>query len=180
MPAPKFAFCPECGTGYASTDGWPRTCGSCQHVQYRNAMVVGVALIPVEREDGTLGILGVKRAIEPRIGHWALPGGFSEYNESLELTAVRETREETGLDLPVSQFYLSHSVTTPSGQVLLFVRGPVIQEALLKSVVLSDETAEVGILEPGQALAFPLHEEAMNACFEDLATPHVRRRGPGV
>lgn len=37
---------------------------------------------------------------------WAIPGGFVEYNESIEHAAIREAKEETSLDIKlVEQFY---------------------------------------------------------------------------
>ncbi|MDH5510047.1 MAG: NUDIX hydrolase [Nitrospinota bacterium] len=42
-------------------------------------------------------IVLIERAEEPH--GWALPGGFVDYGESLEAAAIREAKEETGLDV---------------------------------------------------------------------------------
>jgi ADP-ribose pyrophosphatase YjhB (NUDIX family) len=55
------------------------------------------------------GIVLVKRR-NPPLG-WALPGGFVDYGESLESAAVREAREETGLD--VTLICQLHSYSDP-------------------------------------------------------------------
>ncbi|MEK6964431.1 MAG: NUDIX hydrolase [Nanoarchaeota archaeon] len=46
-----------------------------------------------------LGLVLIERGHEPYKGKWALPGGFQEWGESLEETAVREAKEETSLDI---------------------------------------------------------------------------------
>ncbi|MFH1820958.1 MAG: NUDIX hydrolase [Methanobacteriota archaeon] len=43
------------------------------------------------------GVVLVKRKNKPYRGKWALPGGFVEYGEKVELAAVREALEETGI-----------------------------------------------------------------------------------
>jgi len=43
------------------------------------------------------GIVLIERKHNPFQGRWALPGGFQEWDESLEETAVREGKEETSL-----------------------------------------------------------------------------------
>ena len=45
------------------------------------------------------GVVLVKRKHEPFKDHYALPGGFVEYGERIEEAAVREAKEETGLDV---------------------------------------------------------------------------------
>ena len=68
---------------------------------YKNPVPTADIIIEVE---GTEGIVLIKRKNPPH--GWAIPGGFVDYGEALEETAVREAKEETGLDVTlVSQFH---------------------------------------------------------------------------
>lgn len=50
--------------------------------------------------DGrTVKVLLIERGQEPYKGKWAFPGGFLQMDETAEECAVRELREETGLEL---------------------------------------------------------------------------------
>ncbi len=69
---------------------------------YRNPLVT-VDII-IELDDG---IVLIERA-NPPLG-WALPGGFVDYGESLETAAVREAREETGLDIVLKEQFFTYS-----------------------------------------------------------------------
>jgi len=53
--------------------------------------------IIIQFPDGE--IILIKRGVEPYKGSWALPGGGVEIGETVEQAAVREAKEETGLDI---------------------------------------------------------------------------------
>ena len=66
--------------------------------KYKNpALTVDCIIIHDEK------IVLIKRLNNPYKDHWALPGGFVEYGETVENAAVREAKEETGLDIQLDE-----------------------------------------------------------------------------
>ena len=98
--AASLNYCPRCGTELelGLVDGEHRersVCPACGHIAYVNPRLV-VTTLPVA-EDGRLWL--IRRGIEPGKGAWAQPGGFLEVDETVHEAAIRETREETGLEV---------------------------------------------------------------------------------
>ena len=62
----------------------------------RGALTVDCVLFGLD--DNDLKVLLIKRGLEPFKDTWALPGGFVKINESLQEAALRELREETGVE----------------------------------------------------------------------------------
>ena len=180
-----FACCHQCGQLYTSQT-WPRNCTSCGLVHCRGSQSVAVALIPVEFEGGSVSLMTIQRNIEPKKGQWALPGGYVDYNESLEQAACREVQEETGLVLNPDLAHLHHSSVTPDGKVLVFVKTQMIhiQDVLeLKNKTLDHETQDIGWVTHDTVWAFPLHKQAFERWLEEtnpqqISTPHMSLSKP--
>ncbi len=58
---------------------------------------VTVDILVFTIDANRLKVLLIRRAREPFMGMWAMPGGFVEIRESLKRAAWRELREETGV-----------------------------------------------------------------------------------
>lgn len=95
-----FRVCPRCG-GDLAVDGEhapPRLrCRHCRWIHYRNPSP-GVTVLIADGERVLLGRRG-PQSFAP--GTWCLPGGFIEFEEDFVAAAVREVREETGLEVEV-------------------------------------------------------------------------------
>lgn len=74
-------------------EGRPRqACPACARVAWENPVPAAGVIIRHERE-----VVLCRRGIEPFRGSWGIPAGYQEVDETIETTAVREAREETGL-----------------------------------------------------------------------------------
>jgi ADP-ribose pyrophosphatase YjhB (NUDIX family) len=81
--------------------GRPRaTCPACGFIHYRNPVPAAGVILP-----GRHGVLMVKRKFEPAAGAWCLPAGFMEYGETPERCAIRELREETGVEARIASLF---------------------------------------------------------------------------
>jgi 8-oxo-dGTP diphosphatase len=67
---------------------------------------VAVDMVVLTIEDGELKVVLIERGEEPYLGALAIPGGFVRENESLDVAAARELREETKVEAasPLEQF----------------------------------------------------------------------------
>ena len=86
-----------------SNDAKSFVCLSCGFVYYHGSAAVAVGII--EWDDK---IILTKRAREPQKGLFALPGGFVDYEESLESALVRELQEELNLTVTTPVYSCSH------------------------------------------------------------------------
>ena len=150
-------------------DDKPRhCCDDCDVIFYQNPKnVVGTLTIHGEK------VLLCKRAIQPRVGKWTLPAGFMENGESSLNGAIRETKEEAGANVILTDNSLYTLFNLPSiNQVYMFFRaelaalefnpGPESEDVALFS------EAEI----PWDEIAFPVVKSTLEHYFQDLKTNH--------
>jgi 8-oxo-dGTP diphosphatase len=95
------------------------------------------------------------RRKNPPLG-WALPGGFVDEGERLDLAAAREAREETGLEVQLVEQFFTYS--DPS-------RDP--RKHTLSTVFIGRARGEpVGADDAAEARAFPLDDLPKELCFD--------------
>jgi 8-oxo-dGTP diphosphatase len=95
----QFKYCPFCSTQLALKEkgGQQRpACTNCGFVQFRNPVPGVVVLI----DKGESVLLGRRRG-GFGAGKWGLPQGYIEFDEDLFTAAIREVKEETGLDVEI-------------------------------------------------------------------------------
>ena len=108
-------------------------------------LLVAADIVAFSFQERQLKVLLVKRKYEPGVGQWAIPGGFVREDESLEESALRELKEETGLakDCYLEQLYTFGEVTRdPRGRVISVAYMVLINEPEKLKLKASDDATD--------------------------------------
>jgi 8-oxo-dGTP diphosphatase len=163
-------FCPRCGGALESrllkvTEPARLVCSRCNFVHYIDPKVAVGTIIT----DDSGRVVLVKRAIEPGYGKWVFPGGFIDRGETVEDAAVREAREECGLDIRLERLINVYSY--PGVTVIIIAYAATVVGGCLAC---DDEGLEAKAFDresiPWDELAFRSTRDALEEFFRG-ATP---------
>lgn len=132
-------------------------CPTCGFIFYQNpAPAAGAVII----NDGK--ILLVRRSIDPGKDDWCIPAGFTEWNEHPQQTAVRELKEETGLDISIKDIFdIFMGMDDPRTHAVLILY---LAEITGGQLVAGDDASEAhyfGFDETPENIAFQAHRDAL-------------------
>ncbi len=143
----RYVYCPSCATPLVTRPvaGRPRrACPACDFVYFTDPKVgVGVLVLDAGR------ILLVRRAMEPERGRWSLPAGFLDQGEDPRATAIREVREESGLDVAIDHLidvYYNPPRAQGGASVFILYQGHVTGGVLSAG----DDADAAGFFDPDQ------------------------------
>ena len=159
--SPDYRFCPRCGGALErkllkATEPERLVCGRCGFVFYLDPKIA-VGTI-VRAMSGRLVL--VRRAIDPGYGKWVFPGGYVDRGEPLTAAAVREAREECGLDVRLDGLVNIYSYVGRAPIIVVYAA-----TATGGSLSVDDESLETAEFDPD---TIPWLELAFRSTHEGL------------
>jgi ADP-ribose pyrophosphatase YjhB (NUDIX family) len=133
-----------------------------------NSLIPAASAI-VQNADG--GILLLKRTDSE---FWTIPGGAMEPGETIKQAAIRETREETGIEVLPNVLV---GIYSDPEHVVEYSDGEVRQQFSVcfrcdpvgGTLATSDESAQVGYFEEVDIRALPIHDSIRRRIGDGLA-----------
>ncbi len=155
-----YRFCPRCAGALAPRvlkSGEPErlVCEKCSFIFYQDPKVVAGTICTLEG-----GVVLLRRGIEPAMGKWVFPGGYVDRGESTAEAAVRETREESRLEVVPRSLLGVYSYSGSPNVIIVYVA-----DVVGGTLAAGDESTEAGAFPlsrvPWDDLAFPSTVEAL-------------------
>src|SRR5215467_4909492 len=156
----EFRFCPRCGGGLDKKivkANEPRrlVCQSCAFIFYQDPKVVAGTVFTLNG-----GIVLLKRGVEPSLGKWVFPGGYVDRGESVQAAAIRETKEESQLDVKLGALLNVYSYPRSPNVIVVYTADIVSGE-----LAAADESVEAEAFMPANIpwdeLAFDSTRDAL-------------------
>ena len=141
-----YNFCPMCRTELIYNELFDRLrqqCPKCGWIHFQDPKV-GAGVL-AEKEGRVL--LG-RRGVNPGLGLWCFPSGFMEIDESPEQAAIREFKEETGLEVELTGLFdIFHFFSNTKGTgVLILYQGNILNGI----PTAMDDLAELAFFHPDE------------------------------
>lgn len=156
----EFRFCPHCGGTLErrllkATEPKRLVCRECSFIFYLDPKVVAGTIFTIER-----GVVLLRRGVEPALGKWVFPGGYVDRGESVRDAAIRETKEESHLDVKLGSLLNVYSYPRSPNVIVVYAA-----EVVRGELKAGDESVEAGTFDaehiPWDELAFPSTKDAL-------------------
>jgi ADP-ribose pyrophosphatase YjhB (NUDIX family) len=166
-----YSFCPMCGgdlepRSLKQSEPERLVCVRCGFVFYLDPKVAVGTIIT----DDLGRILLVRRAIEPGYGKWVFPGGFVDRGEEVPVAAIREAREEAGLDVKLERLINVYSYPGRAPVIIVYAAS-----ILGGTLAVDDEGLEARFFEPHEIpwdeLAFPSTNDGLREYLAGRSAP---------
>ena len=156
----EYRFCPRCGGDLEKRIVKPAepkrlVCLYCSFIFYQDPKVVAGTIFTL---DGRIVLL--KRGVEPAMGKWVFPGGYVDRGESVHEAAIRETKEESQMDVKLGPLLNVYSYPRSPNIIVVYAAHVVGGE-----LAAGDESVEARVFAPTEIpwndLAFDSTKDAL-------------------
>ena len=156
----EYRFCPRCGGDLdkrvvKATEPKRLVCLNCSFIFYQDPKVVAGTVFTLSG-----GIVLLKRAVEPAMGKWVFPGGYVDRGESVQEAAVRETKEESQVDVKLGALLNVYSYPRSPNIIIVYTA-----EVVGGELAAGDESMEASVFPtaeiPWNDLAFDSTKDAL-------------------